>query len=86
MDGSFAPGAADAIQVFRCAAILELLSLFMRVNSSATPPGRTVVLEPQTSGLWLGLASGWGRGTRLVEGFFCVGAATQGPDKNERKG
>jgi hypothetical protein len=37
-------------------------------------------------GLWLGLASGWGRGTRLVEGFFFVGAATQGPDKNERKG
>ncbi|MDQ0870105.1 drug/metabolite transporter (DMT)-like permease [Arthrobacter sp. V1I9] len=27
----------------------------MKVNSSATPPARTVVLQPQTSGLWLGL-------------------------------
>lgn len=55
VDGSFAPGAAAAIHDFRCATIRELLSLFMKDNSSATLSKRTVIPLSQPSGLWLGL-------------------------------
>lgn len=55
MDGSFAPGAAADSQDFRCAAIRELLSLFMKDNSSATHSSGTAILSPQPSGLLLGL-------------------------------
>ena len=55
VDGSLAPGAAAAIHDFRCATIRELLSLFMKDNSSATLSKRTVIPLSTPSGLWLGL-------------------------------
>ena len=55
VDGNLAPGAAAAIHDFRCATIRELLSLFMKDNSSATLSKRTVIPLSTPSGLWLGL-------------------------------
>ena len=55
MDGSLDPGAALAIHSRSRVAIRELLSLFMRDNSSATTLIRPVVLSRTPSGLWWGL-------------------------------
>jgi drug/metabolite transporter (DMT)-like permease len=55
VDGSFAPGAAWAIHFFRCSTIRELLSLFMRNNSSATLLFPPVVSPRSAPGLWWGL-------------------------------
>ena len=55
MDGSRAPGAAAEIHFRSRASISEVLSLFMRANSSAT----TIIDQPISSrpatGLWWGL-------------------------------
>ncbi|BAS07804.1 conserved hypothetical protein [Arthrobacter sp. Hiyo4] len=56
VEGSFAPGAAEEIHFFRCATIRELLSLFMRDNSSATTLLPPVIPFHQPTGLWWGLA------------------------------
>ncbi|MDQ5841098.1 MAG: EamA family transporter, partial [Chloroflexota bacterium] len=55
MDGSRDPGAAPAIHSLSRIAIRELLSLFMRDNSSATTLMRPVILRSQPTGLWWGL-------------------------------
>lgn len=55
VDGSRDPGAAPAIHSLSRVAILELLSLFMRVNSSATVLVRPVVPTSSEKGVWWGL-------------------------------
>lgn len=55
MDGSRDPGAAPVIHSRSRAAILELLSLFMRDNSSATILVRTAISSSSSPGLWWGL-------------------------------
>lgn len=54
VDGNRAPGAAAAIHPFKPPTMRELLSSYMRIQSSATVPESTVV-SPQGSGLRWGL-------------------------------
>jgi drug/metabolite transporter (DMT)-like permease len=54
VEGSFAPAGADSIQSRRAAVILELLSSFMSINSSATVKMRAVI-SPSRQGLGWGL-------------------------------
>lgn len=55
VDGSFAPGAAEAIHAFSSAAIRELLSLFMSHNSSATTFSRPLIPSRTSTGILWGL-------------------------------